>query len=162
MMKWAGLAFLGLIAATAWDVTDNVPMAGWIGLERPVIILDGEKERAESDMLLLMADPNHDCLAQLAKFYEPSVDNQQPAIASPSVDLTAVDPNAVDLNAVDLNKNHGDASTGNVLQDVSHSASKTAAIAMLDPHVGCMLHPRTYLLRGAPDEATLHGMAQGI
>ncbi|MEO1144474.1 MAG: hypothetical protein AAFY26_02600 [Cyanobacteria bacterium J06638_22] len=157
MMKWAGLAFLGLIAATAWDVTDNLPMAGWIGLERPIVVLDGEKETAESDMLLLMADPNYDCLAQLAKFYEPSVENQKPAIASPSVDLTAVDPNAVDLD-----KDHGDVSTGNVLQDVSHSASKTAAIAMLDPHVGCMLHPRTYLLRGAPDEATLHGMAQGI
>ncbi|MEO1211706.1 MAG: hypothetical protein AAFX78_19610 [Cyanobacteria bacterium J06638_20] len=157
MMKWAGLAFLGLIAATAWDVTDNMPMTGWVGLERPVVILDGEKETAESDMLLLMADSNYDCLARLAKFYEPSVESQPPAIASSSVDLTAVDPNAVELH-----KNYGDTSTGNVLQDVSHSASKTAAIALMDPQVGCMLHPRTYLLRGAPDEATLHGMAQGI
>ena len=152
MMKWAGLAFLGLIAATAWDITDNLPMAGWVGLERPVIILDVEKETAESDMLLLMADANYDCLAQFAKFYEPAVDNQQPAIASPSINP----------NAVGLNKDHENASTGNILQDVSHSASQTAATAMLDPKVGCMLHPRAYLLRGVPDKATLHGMAQGI
>ena len=148
MMKWAGLAFLGLIAVTAWDVPESWQVGRWVGIEPPVVVLDMATDKAlESEVLLLMADPGHDCSSPIAHPPGQSAEAAQRSLAP---------------RAVDLRKDQGEQPEANVLQDVSYSVSQKVAIAMLDPQMGCMLHPRTYLLRESPDDVMLHSMGQGI
>lgn len=147
MMKWAGLAFLGLIAATLWEAPETWPFATQTGIQPIVVVLDETTgETVEPDMFLLMAEGQPCSSLSVAA----------------SGRLDAASKPAIAPRTLYLSGNYGGASEVVVLQDRSLSTTGKIAIAILDAQSGCLLHQGSYLLDARSVDSMLKPMREGI
>jgi|GEM_PF-2208285 len=149
MMKWAGLAFLGLIAVSAWEVPESWH-AQWTGTEPAVVVLDTRTFEDLAEANLLTADLEHNCSWQATELVTESPER-----------LSADAQRAIASLLVRLNEGRDPVEVV-VLQDASAPASDKVAIAILDPQTGRILHHGAYSLEGRSDDAALDTVGQDI
>lgn len=155
MMKWAGLAFLGLVAVTLWDGPRDWRGMNWTGIQPPVVVLKAtDSSDAAHAAQLLAAKPlpsgpwrDDDTLVQHSAPDTAPIAAwvvQRPALVGTSTEVILV-------------------------RGMAPAAAERVAIALVDTRTGQLLGHPAYPLEVCPrdreeaqDEAELDRMGHDI